>query len=139
MFIAYGESAVGEVTTLGGADIITDLAAGHEEAQGAAIRIGNSMKLGIHAAFGAADQAPDIPLFTARLDAVRCVTTEVEPSYSSSEYAASALAPSTCTICGGRSLGSVGKAQDYRVLTGFTGTSWHCHPGAPTSAHRNGK
>jgi hypothetical protein len=30
------------------------------------------MKLGVHAAFGAADQPPEIPFFTRRLDAVRC-------------------------------------------------------------------
>jgi hypothetical protein len=30
------------------------------------------MELGVQAALGPTDQAPEIPLFTARLDAVRC-------------------------------------------------------------------
>ena len=37
-----------------------------------AVGIGDGMELGVHTAFGAADQAPETPLFTARLDAVRC-------------------------------------------------------------------
>ena len=54
------------------AGVVADLACGHEEAQRATVRIGNGMELGVHAAFGAAYQAPEIPFFTARLDAVRC-------------------------------------------------------------------
>ena len=56
----------------GGTDIIADLACGHEEAERAPLRIRHGMKFGVHAAFGAADQASRIPFFTARLDAVRC-------------------------------------------------------------------
>lgn len=52
--------------------VVADLASGHEEAQGAAVRVGNGMELGVHAAFGAPYQAAEIPLFTRRLDAVRC-------------------------------------------------------------------
>ena len=51
---------------------VADLAGGHEEAQGAPVRIGDGVKLGVHAAFGAADQPPEIPFLTRRLDAVRC-------------------------------------------------------------------
>lgn len=54
------------------ADIVADLTGGREEAQGTAVGIGDGMKLGVHTAFGAADQASEIPFFTARLDAVRC-------------------------------------------------------------------
>ena len=39
---------------------------------GAAVRVGDGIELGIHAAFGAADQAAKIPFLTRRLDAVRC-------------------------------------------------------------------
>ncbi|KIT98689.1 hypothetical protein QU38_02915, partial [Staphylococcus aureus] len=48
------------------------MAGGHEEAQRAAVGVGDGMELGVHAAFGAADEAAEVPLFTARLDAVRC-------------------------------------------------------------------
>jgi hypothetical protein len=41
--------------------VIADLPSGHKEAQGAAVCIGSSMKLRIHAAFGAADQPPETP------------------------------------------------------------------------------
>jgi hypothetical protein len=44
--------------------VIADLAGGHEEAQGAAVGIGDGVKLGVHAALGPADQAPEIPFFT---------------------------------------------------------------------------
>ena len=54
------------------ARVVADLPGGHEEAQWAAVRVGDSMELGVHAAFGAADQAPEIPFFNRRLDAVRC-------------------------------------------------------------------
>lgn len=56
----------------GGTDIIADLACGHEKAERAAVRIRHGMKLGVHAAFRAPDQASRIPLFTAMLDAVLC-------------------------------------------------------------------
>jgi hypothetical protein len=49
------------------------LAGGHEEAQWAAVRIGDGVELGVHATFGAPDQTAEISLFTRRLDAVRCV------------------------------------------------------------------
>ena len=52
--------------------VVADPPGHHEEAQGAAVGIGNGMEFRIHAALGASDQAPEIPLFTARLDAVRC-------------------------------------------------------------------
>src|SRR3546814_192629 len=54
------------------ASVIADLASGHEEADGTAIRIGHGMQLGVHAAFCAPDQASRTPFFTRRLDAVRC-------------------------------------------------------------------
>ena len=54
------------------AGIVADLACGHEEAQGAAVGIADGMKLGVHPAFGAADQAAKTPFLTRRLDAVRC-------------------------------------------------------------------
>src|SRR3546814_7421504 len=56
----------------GRASVIADLASGHEEADGTAIRIGHSMQLGVHAAFRTPDQASRTPFFTRRLDAVRC-------------------------------------------------------------------
>ena len=52
--------------------VVADLTGGHEEAQGATVRVGDGMELGVHAAFRASDQAAEIPLFTRRLDAVRC-------------------------------------------------------------------
>jgi len=54
------------------ASVIADLACGDEEAQGPTIGIGDRLKLGVHAALGAPDQAPKIPFFTRRLEAVRC-------------------------------------------------------------------
>ncbi len=39
---------------------IADLPGGHEEAQGASVCIGDSVKLRVHAAFGAPDQPPEI-------------------------------------------------------------------------------
>ena len=54
------------------AGIIADLSSGDEEAQGAAMGIGDGVKLGIHAALRASDQAAAIPFFTRRLEAVRC-------------------------------------------------------------------
>src|SRR3546814_6204124 len=56
----------------GCASVIADLPSGHEEADRTTIRIGHSMQLGVHAALRAADQASRTPLFTPRLDAVRC-------------------------------------------------------------------
>lgn len=41
---------------------ITDLAGGHEQAQGAAVGAADGLKLGVHAAFDAADQAPKPPV-----------------------------------------------------------------------------
>jgi hypothetical protein len=52
--------------------VITDLSSGHDEDKRAAVRIGNSMKLGVHTAFGATNQAPEIYSLTGRLDALRC-------------------------------------------------------------------
>ncbi len=34
--------------------------------------VADGVKLGVHAAFGAPDQPPKAPLFSRRLDAVRC-------------------------------------------------------------------
>lgn len=45
---------------------------GHEEAQRAAIGIGDGMELGFHPTLGAANQTPEIPFFAARPEAVRC-------------------------------------------------------------------
>ena len=56
----------------GCASVIANLPSGHEEADRTTIRIGHSMQLGVHAALRAADQASRTPLFTPRLDAVRC-------------------------------------------------------------------
>lgn len=53
------------------AGVVADLPGGHEETQGAAVRVSDGMELGVHAAFGAYDQAAEIPFFTRRLDAVR--------------------------------------------------------------------
>ena len=53
------------------AGVIADLAGCDEEAQGAAVGIGYRVKLGVHAALGPSDQAPEIPFFTPRLEAVR--------------------------------------------------------------------
>ena len=55
-----------------GAGIIADLVGGDEEAQGAAIGIGYRVKFGVYATLRASDQAPEIPFFTRRLEAVRC-------------------------------------------------------------------
>ena len=55
-----------------GSGVVADLARGHEEAQGAAVRIADGKELRVHAAFGAPDQALEIPFFTRRLDPVRC-------------------------------------------------------------------
>src|SRR3546814_6867239 len=52
--------------------VVADLPGGHEEAQGAAVRIGDGVKLRVHAAFGASDQPAKTPFLTRRLDAVRC-------------------------------------------------------------------
>ena len=41
--------------------VIPDLARGHKEAERATIRVRHGMKLGVHAAFGASDQAARIP------------------------------------------------------------------------------
>ena len=54
------------------AGVVADLPSGHEEAQGAPVGIGYGMELGVHTAFGATNQATEAPLFTRRLDAVRC-------------------------------------------------------------------
>src|SRR3546814_17727788 len=51
--------------------VVADLPGGHEEAQGAAVRIGDGVKLRVHAAFGASDQPAKTPFLTRRLDAVR--------------------------------------------------------------------
>lgn len=52
--------------------VIADLPRRHEEADGAAPGIRHSVKLRIHAAFRAPDQSARTPLFTRRLEAVRC-------------------------------------------------------------------
>ncbi len=52
--------------------VVADLACGHEEAQGAAVIVGDGMELGVRAAFGAAYQATEIPFLNRRLEAVRC-------------------------------------------------------------------
>jgi hypothetical protein len=54
------------------AGVVADLASGDKEAQGAPVRIGDGVELGVHAAFGAPDQAAEIPFLTRRLEAVRC-------------------------------------------------------------------
>src|SRR3546814_2128527 len=51
--------------------VVADLPGGHEEAQGAAVRIGDGVKLRVHAAFGASDQPAKTPFLTRRLDAVQ--------------------------------------------------------------------
>jgi len=43
------------------AGIIADLARGHEEAERAAVGIADGVQLGVHPAFGAADQAAETP------------------------------------------------------------------------------
>ena len=53
------------------AGVIADLAGGDEEAQRAAVGIRDGVKLGVHTTFGPSDQAPEIPFFTPRLEAVR--------------------------------------------------------------------
>jgi hypothetical protein len=56
--------------------IVADLACGHEEADRAAIGIGDGMQLGVHAALCPADQTAVLvawpPFFDRRLVAVRC-------------------------------------------------------------------
>jgi hypothetical protein len=56
--------------------IVADLPCGHEEADRAAIGIGDGMQLGVHAALRAADQTASLvawpPFFDRRLVAVRC-------------------------------------------------------------------
>jgi len=52
-------------------NVIADLASRDEEAQGAAVGIGDGMELGVHTALGPSDQAAEIPFFTPRLEAVR--------------------------------------------------------------------
>jgi len=52
--------------------VVADLPGGHEEAERAAVGVGDGVKLGVHAALCAADQAPEIPFLTRRLEAVRC-------------------------------------------------------------------
>ncbi len=51
--------------------VIADLASGHEEAERSSVGIGDGVKLGVHASFGAIDEPPETPFFTRRLDAVR--------------------------------------------------------------------
>lgn len=51
--------------------VIADLTGRDEEAQRAAVRISHGVQLRIHAALGPSDQAPEIPFFTPRLEAVR--------------------------------------------------------------------
>jgi len=50
--------------------VVSDLPGGHEEAQGAAVRAADGMGLRLNAAFGASDQAAEIPFLTRRLDVV---------------------------------------------------------------------
>ena len=55
----------------GSTDVIADLTGRNEEADRATIRIRDGMKLGVHAAFRASNQAARTPFFTRRLEAVR--------------------------------------------------------------------
>lgn len=55
-----------------GTGIIADLSGCHEEAQRSSVLIRDRMQLRIHATFGPTDQAPWIPFFNRRLEAVRC-------------------------------------------------------------------
>ena len=56
--------------------VVADLAGGHEEADRAALGVGDGMQLGVHAALGSADQTAPLvagpPFFDRRLVAVRC-------------------------------------------------------------------
>lgn len=52
--------------------VIADWSRRGEEAQRAAIGVGDGVKLGVHAALRASDQSAEIPFFTRRLEAVRC-------------------------------------------------------------------
>jgi hypothetical protein len=45
----------------GCAGVIADLASGHEEAQRAAVCVGDRVQLRVHAPFGATDEPPEIP------------------------------------------------------------------------------
>ncbi len=51
--------------------VVADLASCDEEAQRTSVGIGVGVQLGVHAALGPSDQAPEIPFFTPRLEAVR--------------------------------------------------------------------
>lgn len=54
------------------AGVVADLARRHEQTDRMSVRIGHGVKLGVHAAIGASDQSPEAPIFTRRLEAVRC-------------------------------------------------------------------
>lgn len=51
--------------------IVADLSRSREEAERSSVRICDRVQLGIHAAFRAANKAPEIPFLIRRLDAVR--------------------------------------------------------------------
>ena len=55
----------------GSTGVIADLTGRNEEADRATIRIRDGMKLGVHAAFRASNQAARAPFFTRKLEAVR--------------------------------------------------------------------
>ena len=59
------------------ADVAADLARRDEEAQRSAVRVGDGMETGIHAAFGATNQASEPLVFFLCLDAVRCAFTQL--------------------------------------------------------------
>lgn len=52
-------------------NVIADMAGRDEKAQGAAVCIGDGVKLDVHTALGQSDQAAEIPFFTPTLEAVR--------------------------------------------------------------------
>ena len=80
------------------AGVVAHLAGGHEEAQGAAVRVGDGMQLRIHAALGAADQAAKVPLLTRRLEAVRCAFRQVASIITVPGSASAAANPSIIRV-----------------------------------------
>ncbi len=68
-----------------GSAVVADWSGCDEQADRAALRIGNGMQLCVHAAFGAADQPSEPPFFTRRPEAVRCALRQVASIIRSSE------------------------------------------------------